>query len=134
MPPRRSREQLEAELRVLRNRRLSDGWASVANNVVRWGGILGIVYYTAQAVQSLAGQQTAAALILQWPTEYKVHVAIPWITAVAFVAYGLLQRYLKNRTVRELHQYIKELEQRVDPKRSSSGLTSTGETRPEDRL
>ena len=133
MPP-RSREQLEAELRVLRNRRLSDGWASVATNVVRWGGLVGIAYFTSEAVKSLAGQQTAAAFVLLWPTEFKVHVAIPWVTAVAATAYGLLQRHLKNGTVKELHAYIKSLERRLDPNRSSSGLTSTGETRPEDRL
>jgi hypothetical protein len=133
-PPRRSREQLEAELLLLRNRRLSDGWASVANNFVKWGALAGIAYFLYLCVDAVAGRETTAKLVVAVISDFKLHIALPWFLTAVAVILGLLQRHLKNGTVDRLGRRIKELEERLDPGRTSSRLTSRGGTNPEDRL
>lgn len=134
MAVRKSREQLETELRLLRNRRLSDGWASVANSAVRWGGAVGITYFAYKAVESLAGRETGASLLVELVSDFKLNIVFPWLVAIGGAVFGLLQRYLRRTTIQRLHRRIHELEELVDPGRSSSNLTSTGDTHPEDRL
>lgn len=56
----RSREELEAENRYLRISKTADKIASVANSVIKWGGLVGIAYFTYQSIGILAGKNTSA--------------------------------------------------------------------------
>ncbi len=48
--------------------------------------------------------------------------------------YGWKQRDLRKTTVERLQSRIKELELKLDSKRSSSHLTPRGDTREEDKI
>ena len=48
--------------------------------------------------------------------------------------YGVLQRKLRRDAIQRLHGRVEALEKERDPSRTSSTLTSRGDTRREDRL
>lgn len=48
------------------------------------------------------------------------------------VAWAVLERLLRLRTVKQFAPYKQKMEQSVDPERSSSGLKKDGTTNPED--
>lgn len=92
-----------------------------------------IAYFVADAVKVLAGQETLAEFVLRvlvplrtksWPC-YGVSLA-----ALGFAAH---QYRLRKRAIKEMAGRIVDLERLLDPARTSSQLTSTGDTRPEDR-
>lgn len=49
------------------------------------------------------------------------------------IVYGKRQSILRKNTIERLQSRIQELEKRIDENRSSSGLTSRGDTNPRDR-
>ncbi len=57
---------------------------------------------------------------------------LPWGVALIAIIYGLIQRELRRRKTAYLQGRIVRLEQQIDPGRTSSGLTTRGETRGED--
>lgn len=103
---------------------------------VRWalvaGAALGIVYLLAQAVEALAGKQTEANILVSMLGTVEVSVALSWVVGAGGVIYGRAQKKLRQRTVARLHGRIASLEKQIDPGRSSSKLTPTGDTNPED--
>ena len=132
VPQKKTRAELEAELRLLRRHRSAEAATSVVNNLTRWGGLTAIAYFAYRAIDSLAGEATTADIGLGFLTSIKVSTATSWATGLCGVAYGLLQRALRKNTIERLQSRITELESKVDPKRSSSKLTARGDTRPED--
>jgi len=56
-------------------------------------------------------------------------------TLVVFGAtcWALLERKLRKKAIKRLHEHPKKLETIIDSKRSTSRLTIEGETRPEDK-
>ena len=54
-----------------------------------------------------------------------------WLIAVAALAYAAAQRRLRLKKTEEMQGYIRELERRIDPSRTSSGLTPTGQPHTE---
>lgn len=126
--------KLRAENDFLRKTRIAEGIIQAVLALIRWGAIVGIVYFFSEAMQGLAGSSTQAKLDLSLLANFNFSVTIAWISALAGIAYGLLQRHLRRNTVERLQGRVRELEQRIDPGRSSSKLTERGDTRPEDRL
>ncbi len=51
-----------------------------------------------------------------------------WVVSLVAILFGLLQAKLRRRKTAYLQGRIRELEQRLDSNRSSSGLTPTGDT------
>jgi hypothetical protein len=124
--------ELRAENRVLRHYRASDGVVSVFNNLIRWGGLLGIAYYCYLSVLALAGQHTAADIGIKLLADVRISEAVAWLFGGSGVAYGWRQRKLRRDTVERIQNRVERFEKQIDPGRSSSELTSRGETRPED--
>ncbi|MBA1446612.1 MAG: hypothetical protein M3H12_07775 [Chromatiales bacterium] len=58
----------------------------------------------------------------------------PWeaITFVALAAWAMLERRLRRKKTAALQGRVTELEFRIDPNRTGSELTNTGETNPDD--
>lgn len=84
-------------------------------------------------VRELAGKTTEASFIFQYLFSKENDYALPWILAAATTIWALLERRFRHQKTEQLTQRTKELEQRLDPQRSSSGLASTGETHARDR-
>lgn len=58
---------------------------------------------------------------------------VAWPITVVSMVYAELQRRERQRKTEKLSKRNRELELRLDPMRTSSQLTPTGETREEDR-
>lgn len=109
-------------------------WASVANNVARWAGGVGIVFFAYKTVATLAGETTVADIGIKVLADVRFSEVFAWIFGASGVGYGWRQRKLRRDTIERLSGRQQALEKGIDPKRSSSELTTRGDTNPEDRL
>lgn len=119
---------------MLRQLRASEGWVSVLNNLIKWGGLFGISFCAYLSVTALAGTTTAADIGIKFLADVRVSEAVAWIFGGSGVAYGLRQRKLRRDTVERIQPRVEGLEKQIDPGRSSSKLTKRGETPPEDAI
>jgi hypothetical protein len=65
----KNKAELEAELKALRFARRSEGWVSVSNNFIRWGGLVSIARYSYLSVDSLAGLGHHCQFLDEFPGE-----------------------------------------------------------------
>lgn len=93
-----------------------------------------IAYWGFECLQHMAGQSTIIdiALGLALHVLAKVEVAIAITLAGLATVWALAERALRRRKTDYMQGRIRELEQRLDPNRSTSGLTSRGKTNPRD--
>ena len=141
MAKQKSREDLQRELDFLKTRRLVDGFAALANNLIRWSGAVTIVYFgITRPIEALAGKATWAdiAVLVRAQLEKgdgKTWALVgSWVLTALAVAYGWFQRKLRRDTVEQLQGRIQALEKSVNPSRTSSTLTPRGDTRAEDNI
>lgn len=109
-------------------------WFDLAKDVVKYGTWLGLAYFGVQAIGTLAGKDTEAVFMLSYLTSSESDYGLPWLVAFAGVVFGYVQRRLRLRKTEYFQGRVRELEMRLDPGRSSSGLLANGETAPEDRM
>lgn len=129
-----SRADLEAELRVLRRTKSSEGFVQVLNTFFRCTAWVLIAFFAYLGVDSLAGKITFANIGINFLSEVKTSISLSITVGIIGAVYGLKQRKLRRDTVEILQTRIKELESYIDKNRSSSKLTVRGDTRPEDKL
>jgi hypothetical protein len=79
-------------------------------------------------VQALAGKKTLADFGVKLLAEAKLSEIIPYVTAAMGWLFGVNAQRLRRNTTERLTNRIRELEQRIDPTRSTSGLTPRGQT------
>lgn len=92
-----------------------------------------IAYFFTDLGKELAGKETIAEVVLEvlFPLNFRRWTCYA-VTGFA-VGFGFWQQRLRKRVIAEMARRIVNLEAGVDSKRTSSQLTSTGDTRPEDR-
>lgn len=129
----KSRAELLAENRALRTARRNEGVVSVANNIIRWGGVVLITRYIYMGIAALAGASTFADISVNFLGNLEISAVLAWSGAAGGIIYGMKQRKLKQDTIERTQARIRKLESIIDPKRSSSKLTERGETNPEDK-
>jgi len=112
----------------------SEIWANVVNNLVRWGGLLGIAFYGYKIAASLAGETTAADIGINIATDFRISEALAWLLGGGGVAYGIGQRKLRKDVIERFSERQKTLESLIDPNRTSSELDPRGDNKPEDKL
>lgn len=119
------------------NARLSfkkiDEAASITKAALKYGTIIVCVYYAFRSIAVLAGKQTLASIGLSILGNVTVSNGIYIVLTGGSIVYGLGQRQLRRRSIKRLTEQGIKLEQRFDPKRTSSGLTKWGTTKPEDK-
>lgn len=93
---------------------------------------LGCAYFAWQATAVLAGRQTNADLNFSAFLAVDDDKGLPWVIAILMAGWAYLERRLRLNKTAQLQSHIKQLELRLDPNRTSSGLLPTGETNPED--
>lgn len=98
----------------------------------KWGGICLCAYFAYKSVSALAGRTTIASIIVRVLGQLRLPEILGSGVGLVGVVYGLGQRSLRRRNIRRLAKAKQELETRLDPDRTSSGLTPLGTTRPED--
>ena len=92
---------------------------------------VGAVYLAREIVQVLAGETTR--LVFELSVLADVRFALTLTLAGAATTWAIVERVVRHRKVEQMSGRIKELETRLDPSRSSSGLTPKGKTNPKDK-
>jgi hypothetical protein len=91
-------------------------------------------YCIYQSIVALAGTSTdlAVSIWLWLETSRGFTISASLTIAALAMIYGWGERSLRQRTVARLQKRLRELEKKIDPERSSSGLTPHGRTNPDD--
>jgi hypothetical protein len=103
----------------------------LARTVVRVIGTMGVVYFLPDIVAPFAGQATAVDL--KFALFGDVKVAVSMTLAGSATVWAIAERMLRHRKVEYLQGRIRDLETRIDKNRSSSKLTTKGQTNPRDK-
>jgi hypothetical protein len=88
--------------------------------------------YARDVLIAFAGKETVANLALSLIMNLQADRWFAYIIGAMGVGYGAVERHLRRRNIRRLTTHTAELEKRLYPARSSSGLTPEGKTRRED--
>ena len=92
--------------------------------------LVGVVYTGIYLpVRDAPGNETILTITQKWAFEANLHVYLAWGAAAGGVGYGISERRKRLRERKERDTRIIELEKRIDPHRTSSGLTTEGERR-----
>jgi len=108
----------------------SEMWAKIAMQGFRAAWIVAIAGFGYLSVKELAGKATIAQFFVDALVSVPERAVSPWwiAGAVAMFLWAAAERRLRLRKVSSMSDQLKRLEQQVDPRRTSSGLTATGET------
>lgn len=105
---------------------------NIAGLAIRWGGAALIVKFGADAVMALAGHTTLADIAIKVFGGLKINTAVAWVLGAGGVVYGRREKTLRLKINDRLGNRVKELEQKIDRRRTSSQLTKSGRTPPND--
>lgn len=130
---RKTRAQLEAEIEYLKKTSLADSLATIFSNLFKWGSLAFCAWCVQRMVVSIAGTHTLASIAVAFMLDTKMDRWTAYALGAIGTLYGMGQRHLRKRNIARLSRHIESLEKRKDPRRSSSELTQTGDTRPEDK-
>lgn len=125
--------KLRAENQLLKRGNRSNAWASIFNNLIRWGGLVLLARYGYLAIEAIAGKTTNAEIFVGILGKENFPILLSSLLGFLGMLYGYYERALRRSTVERLQQRNVFLEATIDPRRSSSKLTPRGDTRPEDR-
>ncbi len=106
--------------------------ADAVHLIVPWGSVVVIFVCMYLMVSKLAGQMTMAQIGVSFLGEMRLPSAVAYVFGGTAFAYGANERRLRHKKTSGMASYMQELEQRLDPNRTSSNLTARGTTRPED--
>jgi hypothetical protein len=95
--------------------------------------VIGLGRYARDVLVAFAGKETAANLVLSLIVNLQADRWFAYLIGSLGVGYGAVERHLRRRNIRRLTAHTAELEKRLHPARTSSGLTPEGKTRREDR-
>lgn len=102
--------------------------------IFKWTGIVFCFYFVSRAVEALAGKNTNSMIIfklMEYVDDSEVTDVFIFTTIIS-IAWAFSERAHRHRKVRACYTRVRELEKRLDPDRTSSGLTPEGKTNPED--
>ncbi len=126
MANKRSRAELEAENRILRRGQRVTVVSGVANRLITVGGFVWIAHYVRDTLVALSGENTIADVAISFLGHVGVSESFAWMVAILCGGYGFAQRTMRRKNGTRLGKRIRELEEAIDPERSSSELRETG--------
>jgi len=130
--PQRSRAELEAENRYLRRGHTAETLGKTIRTLIRVGGTVAIVYFGRDVLIAYAGQESILKVAVDFAANVQANVWAAWLLAGGGISYGTLQRKARRDTIEQMQRHQTELEKVLDGKRTSSTLTTRGDTRPKD--
>jgi hypothetical protein len=128
----KSKEELQAEIDFYKRGGYAEHTGAAVQVALKWGTIAFAVWCLKESITAFAGTTSTANVVVSFLGQLEVSNAIAALFGVGGTAYGYKQRKLKGDTVKRLQSRIQELESRFDKNRTSSELTQTGETNPQD--
>jgi hypothetical protein len=123
----------EPELRYRLKLKRTEQFGTALYGLIKWGSIAFIAYQTRMAAVAFAGENTAATLALSIIGDIKTTHGIYITISGLSVVFGLRERHLRRLNSKNMGGHIERLEKLIDPNRTSSGITKSGTTRPEDK-
>jgi hypothetical protein len=132
MAPPTPAKQVQAEYDERLAFKKIDAIVSVFGMLLKFSAIVLCVRYGYFSVVALAGKSTFADVGFRILGNLKISEGISYIFGTGGIVYGVGQRQLRRRNIERIVPLKNKLEMILDPKRTSSGLTSKGTTRPED--
>lgn len=124
------RTRSPAEHEFLRTEAWVRGAVRIGTSLTKWGGLAAIAYFISDAVKVWAGTATTAELsvVLELFRGYGVVCVLAVAIGIGGTLFGIRQAQLRRRTIESIAIRTPELERLLDSKRSSSGLTRSGDT------
>lgn len=114
-----------------------DAVVTIIKAVCKYGWPVWCMYFVFRIVEVLAGKATFASFFMSIAVSVfgndKIFKVILCVLAGGGIVYGEGQRRLRRRDIERLTPRPRQLESLIDPNRTTSGLTTQGTTRPEDR-
>ena len=126
------KSRIDAELEWAKYGKKWDTIEGIFNRLIRWGGIVACFCFLYLIVDSLAGKTTATDIALKAITDLKLDRGVLYLLTGGSIFWARRERKLRKKNTKHIAAHIKELEDRIDPNRTSSNLTETGDTHPED--
>jgi hypothetical protein len=105
---------------------------SSINTFIRYFFLFGIAVMMFLTARVLAGKYTFAQIGVKFLADFKISDAVYIALSGGSIIYGLEQRRLRRKSIERITPRNKELELKIDARRSSSGLSPRGTSRPED--
>jgi hypothetical protein len=104
--------------------------------LIKYGTLCFCVWLLAPVMVAFAGKTTLASFGFSLLADLKANTVfshlVMGILGLGGAGYGLRERRQKRKEIKRLGNRVVQLEKRLDPNRSSSGLTIDGRSRPED--
>jgi hypothetical protein len=124
---------LNEERRFRLYSRAIDGFFPLARTGLIIVALIWLGAFARDVLVAFAGKETAANLAISLIMKLQLDRWIAYLVGAGGLGYGALQRRQRQRTISRLTSHTAELETRLHPSRTSSGLTPEGRTRREDR-
>ena len=130
---RKTNAQLQAEIQALRRSYWTEALSANCLQLIKWGCLGWIFWCIRLSIGDLAGRETMANIGVSVLGHLRLSDAFAILFGGGGTAYGVYQRKLRRDQIEQDHPRIERMEEREDPKRSTSGLDRRGRTRPEDQ-
>jgi hypothetical protein len=99
--------------------------------LIRGATTVGVAYCLYLSVNSIAGKTTVFSAVLSVLADLRISILVT--LTLAGCGWGLIERMLRQRKTEYFQQRIRDLEKKIDPQRTTSGLTPKGKTNPQDK-
>lgn len=100
--------------------------ADTIDNLVNKAALVGLFVCGYYSIKEIAGKTTTFSSVINWVFQLDAGAWAGYALAAIFGTTTVLQTKLRKKEVERLSAYARELEIRLDPDRSSSGLALDG--------
>ena len=110
-------------------------WLDVLKTVrhlAKWAAVAFVAVCAWLSIESLAGKATMLKAVFEYTTGNKAAVILPWLVTIVMLVWALRERALRRRKTAQMQNHAREIETRLDPDRTGSGLLPDGRTNPKD--
>jgi hypothetical protein len=120
-------QQDSIEKQRLRGRfAMYDRTVSLAQTIAKMVALVMCVRYMYLSLGVLAGRETKFEAVMRTLLSVTSDRWVAYAVSAIFGVSWYRQRRLSQKSIKEREAYIRDLEKRIDPRRSSSGLSATG--------
>jgi len=110
-----------------------DTIGSATQTVIRYGALVGIAAIFSSALKVLAGKETILSVVMLIVAKFNLSQKVAYTIGSGGVLYGYRQRRLRRKVIENMSEHQRALENLLDPGRTSSEITRSGTTRPDDK-
>jgi hypothetical protein len=110
-----------------------DTIGSAVQAVIKYGALVGVAAIFSSALKVLAGKETILSVVMLIVAKFNLTQKVAYTIGFGGVLYGYRQRRLRRKVIENMSEHERALEKLLDPGRTSSEITSSGTTRPDDK-